>query len=146
MRNYMSLMENTGSLPFTIDLDFCREVHAYLGEHLADWQDDYADPAVLAEALRHTVDLIVDQGQPDGPVMEVYRAELRPQAQIESLDFGSFGACWSWDMDGAKVLHHDNGWDDHGKDAKEIIIVGEVALTDVDWVQTMAKNLILRNE
>lgn len=78
--------------------------------------------------------------------MDVYRSELRPSAEIEDKDFSSVGACWSWHPSGAGVCNHDNAYDQHGRDAEEVMFEASVALHDIDWVQTMAKNLVLRNE
>jgi hypothetical protein len=144
MRKWITLVERA-ALPFELSDEFCAKVHEYLDEHLADWSDDYADPEVMRTALEPLVQSIFHYR--DGNDLEIYRKELRPQDQIDDLSFGTLGHCWSWDSDGAQVCHHDNAYDQYGRDnLTEVMFVADVTITDVDWVQTLAKNLVLRNE
>ena len=144
MRQWIDLVEQAGA-PIDLSDEFCTSVHEYLDEHLSDWSDDYADIDVMRTALEPLLNSILHYQ--DGDKLEIYRKELRPQDQIDDLSFGSLGHCWSWDSDGAQVCHHDNAYDQYGRNnVHEVMFVAEVSMADIDWVQTMAKNLVLRNE
>lgn len=141
MREWINLLES--NTPFVLDDAFATAVHEYLEEHLADWADDFPD---LKNDLQVMWDRIASAGI-DGDRIEVYREELRPRDQIEDHNYGTLGACWSWDYSGARTCHHDNAYDEYGRDnVEEVMFTATVALSDVDWVQTMAKNLVLKNE
>jgi hypothetical protein len=122
---------------------FVAAVQAYLHEHLSDWAEDFADLEDALETMWREID---EEGAPDASGIEVYREELRPSQQVAERSYGSLGACWTWDLNCAATCHHDNAYDSHGRDVEAIIFVATVPLKDVDWVQTMAKNLVLKNE
>ncbi len=140
----MTIVERSECSPVRLTDGFLKAIHAYLKEHLSDWADDYEDPAVLKTAVEQVLGLICNQIS--GSNIEIYRAELRPREQIASGDYDTLGSCWSWDSNGAAVCHHDNAYDQHGKDVLEVIFVAKASLSSIDWVQTLAKNLVLRNE
>jgi hypothetical protein len=143
MRDIIALIESA-TLPFNLNDQFVAKVQAYLHEHLGDWADDFPD---LKLAIMQAWQLIHDEGVPDNGVIEVYREELRPSEQIANHNYGTLGACWSWDANGAGTCHHENAYDEHGRENVEaIVFIGEVSLSDVEWVQTIAKNLVLKNE
>lgn len=145
MRNYLNLLENQTS-PFSIDSEFVTKVRDYIEEHLNDWHEDYLEDQKLIDTITQCWSLIEREGAPEGDHIEVYRAELRPEHQIADHDYGSLGSFWTWDIDSAGTLNHDNAYDEHGRDVREIIFVAEVKLHDIDWIQTIAKNMVLKRE
>lgn len=137
----MDLLESHA--PFTVNGQFTDAVQKYLKEHLGDWADDFPN---LAQSIRKTWKTMASITLLQGGKIRVYREELRPAEQIAEMNYGSIGACWSYDISGARTCNHDNAYDEHGRDVVAVLFYGFVSVTDVDWVQTMAKNLVLIGE
>jgi hypothetical protein len=141
MRKWINLVEAS---PVKLSEPFVKAVHNYIDEHLSDWTEDFQDPAILQTALEKVMSQISEGIY--GNEIEIYRAELRPADQIINGAYGSLGSCWSWDANGAGVCNHDNAYDSHGQDLEEVVFTASSPLDQIDWVQTLAKNLILKNE
>ena len=82
----------------------------------------------------------INQAEPITATMTLLRAELRPRDSVPDGITG-VGAHWSWSEDGARVYHHDNA-DEHGKALVTITLVATVPIRSIDWVYTIATNLI----
>jgi hypothetical protein len=144
MRHLIDLFEE--AVPFPTEGSFLAKVKGYIDQHLSDWSDEYTDQTALSTAISNAWSTISSEGSPGVYSIEIYRHELRPQDQIDDRDFGSIGACWTWDADRAQTVNHNNAYDEHGRDVVPVTFITEVDFTHIDWVQTMAKNLILKNE
>lgn len=143
MRNWITLCENL----VRIDDQMLASVQEYLADHLSDWSEDHEDDEVLRSALSALVAQITDAAYHDGKLLCV-RAELRPQEELDASPLNSVGGYWSWGGEGG-VCNHDSASDWHGVDhaeLAEIVLCANIGLGQIDWVQTLAKNLVLKNE
>lgn len=146
MRRLMRLCENANLLPIT--RPFVRKVRAQCDRIAADIADDLPkDDQQFAEHI-HQVIARIEAEEPLAPTMTVVRAELRPAAEVPDGVTG-VGAHWSWSENGARVYHHDNAYDEYGRDDNnlvEVVIVAQVPFNGIDWPFTIATNLILPGE
>lgn len=126
---------------------FAGQVLAYMERHLGDWYDDFNDPEIIRDAVEAVALTIEANADLNDRSITICRSELRPQEEIETASFGSLGQFWSWADEGARVCHHDNAYDQFGReDLREIVFVAECPLDAINWVATIAKNLVLKNE
>lgn len=150
IRRHISLIESMQQIVPAENPAFLKKVRREISRAgSGDWDDDYRDDAVLSKAIRQVEALMTNpvQGGVTGDHVDIWRAELRPQSQVDDLNFGSLGIYWSWNVHSAKVLHHDNAYDDFGREGLvEIMFEGEAKLSDVDWASSIAQNLILPGE
>lgn len=108
-----------------------------------DLPKKYTDFAARLQELLKTIHAIGGIG----PTMHVARAELRPRRQIPA-GITSVGCHWAWDANLAKVYHDDNAYEDAERegysrdDLVEITLIATVKFRDVDWIYTLATNLI----
>ena len=100
-------------------------------------QDDTQLGKIIVNLLQR-IDVICGINQ----TMLICRAELRPKSALRGVT--SVGCHWTWHDDSAKVYHHENAYDSHNKNAKliEMIFTGVVPFAAIDWVYTIATNLI----
>ena len=144
---YVELTENTALVPLTPT--FLQKVRAMANRIASDIAQDLPTGQAFADKvaqLLQTIDVIngID------PVMTVWRAEMRDSATLDGL--ASVGSHWCWHSDSPAVYHHDNAYDDMARQGKqrsalvEFVMAAEVALRDIDWVFTVATNLILPGE
>jgi hypothetical protein len=144
MRDLINLVENFAMVPVTPELT--QKVRAMANNIAADIAADLPeDDEEFAEMLRaklREIDAIGGIGERMG----IARAELRPLDHIPN-GLTSVGCHWSWHLGSAKVYHHQTGEEEHeGEELVDITIEAEVSLHDIDWVFTLATNLILPGE
>lgn len=150
LRHWMTLIErerlceNANLLQITPA--FVRAVRLHCNRIAADIADDLPrNNKQFADGIRAVVARI-EQEEPLAPMMTVVRAELRPRESIPD-GITSVGAHWSWSEAGAQVYHHDNAYDEYGREnVAQIILIAEVAFNSIDWPYTIATNLIHRAE
>lgn len=148
MRHFINIVENAALVDGWQALwndDFCEAVQKYIARNLGDWVEDY-DTAEFDEMVAGMLRTIWNFAVRGGTRMLVYRKELRPASQVDECNFGSVGQFWSWTEAGAQVCHHENGYGEHGDDIETVMFEGTVDANDINWVATVAKNFILRNE
>ena len=138
---YSELYEDASLVQLTPNL--LKRVKATANKISWDIASDLPKGQAFAERIQtllHDMDV--------APTMTVYRAELRQKNEAVT----SAGCHWTWDPEQARVYHHDNAYDSaqtnglDREDFEEIVIEADVAFKDVDWVFTIAANLILPGE
>lgn len=108
--------------------------------------DDFADDHVLLPAVAN-IQRQIEYHSLNGAVLDVWRAELRPQAEVQAFNFSSVGAFWSFEVHAAQVAHHDNAYDSFGRSGLvEIMFEAEVDPRNIDWPRSVAQNLVLPGE
>lgn len=129
------------------DDGFLRRVGEYIGEHLSDWSEDFAKPEEMKSAVARWWNTLDAMASIDGNTIAVWRAELRPITEIEDDSYPTIGCFWTWNANSAAICWHDNAAEEHGDaECAEVTFEATVNFRDVNWVATVAKNLVLRNE
>lgn len=144
MRKYIdTIVENMALVPLTEK--FAQQVRKMANKIARDIADDLPkNNNDLLKIIEHKLSQI-DQYCGIDAVMMVGRAELRNKDDLPDC-LSDVGCHWCWSGD-ERVYHHENAYDEYGQDdLVEVGLVAKVNIRDIDWVFTIATNLILPGE